>query len=99
MGEEEYQAMIEDFEIEEEGEENTEDTLQKEADLLSQFVDHIKSKKIVHLDELASNFSLKTTDCVDRIKSLLEQEILTGVIDDRGKFIYVTKEEMVAVAS
>lgn len=86
-----YDAMKEDFEIEEEGEVNTDEQLDKEADLLSKFVEHIKVKKIVYLEELASNFSLKTQDCIDRIKQLLEDEILSGVIDDRGKFIYVTR--------
>jgi len=96
--EEAYNAMKVDFEIEEEGEVNTDEQLSKEADLLNQFVEHIKTKKIVYLEELASNFSLKTQDCIDRIKQLLEDEILSGVIDDRGKFIYVTNEEMQAVA-
>jgi len=93
-----YDAMKEDFEIEEEGEINTDEKLDQEADLLSKFVEHIKTKKIVYLEELASNFSLKTQDCIDRIKQLLEDEILTGVIDDRGKFIYVTNEELQKVA-
>jgi len=97
--EEEYQDMIENFDMGDEGEENTEDTMQREADLLTKFIDHIKSKKIVYLEELASNFSLKTADCVERIRALLVDETLTGVIDDRGKFIYVTKDEMQAVAS
>jgi len=93
-----YDAMKEDFEIEEEGEINTDEKLDQEADLLSKFVEHIKTKKIVYLEELASNFSLKTQDCIDRIKQLLEDEILTGVIDDRGKFIYVTNEELQKIA-
>ena len=87
-----YDAMKVDFEIEEEGEINTEEQLSKEADLLNQFIEHIKTKKIVYLEELASNFSLKTQECIDRIKQLLEDEVLTGVIDDRGKFIYVTRQ-------
>merc|ERR1711881_69377 len=78
--EEAYNAMKVDFEIEEEGEINTDEQLSKEADLLNQFVEHIKNKKIVYLEELASNFSLKTQDCIDRIKQLLEDEVLSGVI-------------------
>ena len=35
---------------------------------------------------------------IDRIKSLQEEERLSGVLDDRGKFIYITREEYEAVA-
>merc|ERR1711981_1469028 len=52
--EEAYQAMKVDFEIEEEGEVNTDEQLSKESDLLSRFVEHIKTKKVVYLEELAS---------------------------------------------
>lgn len=37
-------------------------------------------------------------DAIDRIKTLQEEGQLTGVIDDRGKFIYITKDEYEAVA-
>ena len=37
-------------------------------------------------------------DTIDRVKSLLEEGRLTGVLDDRGKFIYITMEEYDAVA-
>ena len=96
--EEEYNQMKADFEIEEEGEDNDEATLENEKDLLNKFIDYIKTTKMVDLEELASKFSLKTTDCIDRIRKLMEDDTLTGIIDDRGKFIYITKEEMEAVA-
>lgn len=41
---------------------------------------------------------MKTTEVVELIKSLDSRQLLTGVIDDRGKFIYITKEEFDAVA-
>jgi hypothetical protein len=37
-------------------------------------------------------------DCIDRVKSLQEEGRITGVIDDRGKFIYITMDELMAVA-
>jgi len=43
-------------------------------------------------------FNLKTMDVIERIKTLDKEGLISGVIDDRGKFIYVTKEEMEAVA-
>ena len=61
-------------------------------------ISHIQTQKIVLLEELASTFNLKTQDCIDRINALLENESLTGVMDDRGKFIYVNQEELDRVA-
>ncbi|OBS66804.1 hypothetical protein A6R68_04646 [Neotoma lepida] len=38
-------------------------------------------------------------DTINRIQDLLTEGTLTGVIDDRGKFIYITPEELAAVAN
>lgn len=91
---EEYLKMKEAFAVEEEGyEEGEEDT-----NLLQEFVNFIKSNKVVVIEDLASQFKMKTQTVIDRIKDLQNDDILTGVIDDRGKFIYVSQEEMEAVA-
>ncbi len=37
-------------------------------------------------------------DAIDRVNDLIEEGRLTGVMDDRGKFIYITNEELEAVA-
>ena len=37
-------------------------------------------------------------DVIDRIKELQENDQLSGVMDDRGKFIYITQDEYEAVA-
>ena len=37
-------------------------------------------------------------DVIDRVKDLQEEGRLSGVMDDRGKFIYITEEEYEAVA-
>lgn len=66
--------------------------------LLQQFIDYIKGAKAVELDELASEFRLPTSEVIQRITQLEEQGTLTGVMDDRGKFIYISLEEMAAVA-
>lgn len=39
-----------------------------------------------------------TQEAIDRVTQLQEDGILTGVIDDRGKFIYISMEELEAVA-
>ena len=45
------------------------------------------------LDDLCAEFRLSTKDVVDRIQKLLDTKKLSGIIDDRGKFIYITDEE------
>lgn len=87
--------MKEAFSVEEEGYEEGEGDSQN---LLQEFVTYIKNNKVVVIEDLAAQFKLKTQAAIDRIKDLQEDNILTGVIDDRGKFIYVSQDEMEAVA-
>lgn len=93
---EDYIKMKESFMVEEEGFE--ENDLDGEQNLLQEFVRYIKTQKVVVLEDLAAHFRFKTQTVIDRIKDLQNDNILTGVIDDRGKFIYVSEEEMQAVA-
>lgn len=92
---EEYLKMKETFAVEEEGYEEGEE---ENKNLLQEFVDFIRSNKVVVIEDLASQFKLKTQAVIDRIKDLQNDDILTGVIDDRGKFIYVSSQEMKAFA-
>lgn len=41
---------------------------------------------------------MKTQSVIDRIQDLQKDGLLTGVIDDRGKFIYITEDELKDVA-
>ena len=93
---EEYLKMKEAFAVEEEGFEEGED--ENQMNLLQEFVRYIKNNKVVVIEDLAAHFKLKTQAAIDRIKDLQKDDILTGVIDDRGKFIFVAPEEMEAVA-
>ncbi|XP_050420383.1 DDRGK domain-containing protein 1 [Adelges cooleyi] len=93
---EEYLKLKETFSIEEEG---FEETLDDEGATLSQFINYIKENKVIILDELAMEFKLKTQVAIDRIQNLLDNGSLTGVIDDRGKFIFISQYELDAVAS
>jgi len=45
------------------------------------------------LDDLCAEFKLTTKDVIDRIQKLLDTKKLSGIIDDRGKFIYITDDE------
>jgi hypothetical protein len=61
---------------------------------VSRFVDFIKEKRTVSMEELGSAFQMTAPDAVDRVKSLHASRALTGVLDDRGKFVYFSMEEM-----
>lgn len=93
---EEYLKLKEEFTIDEEGEEEKID-LNSES-LLEQFINYIKELKVIMLEDLAIHFQIKTQDAIDRIHTLMKEGKLTGVMDDRGKFIYITRAEMEAVA-
>lgn len=90
---EEYLKLKEQFTVDEEGQEADESGLDAES-LLNAFVDFIKKSKIVVLEDLAAEFKLKTQDAINRINQVQEMGLLTGVMDDRGKFIYISDEEL-----
>ncbi|KAF1371908.1 hypothetical protein PFLUV_G00274330 [Perca fluviatilis] len=95
--EEEYLRLRASFIIEDQGEEEqlTED---QSRNLLQEFIQYIESSKVVLLEDLASHFGMRTQDAISRLQDLLAEGSLTGVIDDRGKFISITPEELNSVA-
>lgn len=93
----EFEKWKGEFSVDAEG--ATENELQDENQgLLFNFVEYIKKQKCVPLEELASEFKLRTQDCINRIVTLENMGRLSGVMDDRGKYIYISPEEMKAVA-
>lgn len=92
---EEYLKMKKAFSIEEEGyqDENEED----EENLLQEFIQYIMQNKVLVLEDLAAHFGLKTASVIERIQELQANGRLTGVIDDRGKFIYISEDELQTV--
>ncbi|KAH8288621.1 hypothetical protein KR054_006724 [Drosophila jambulina] len=93
---EEYLKMKAAFSVEEEGFE--EGDADEKDNLLADFIQYLKNNKVVLLEDLAVSFKLKTQQAIDRIQELQADGTITGVIDDRGKFIYVSEEELAAVA-
>lgn len=85
------------FVVEEEGYEANVDAAESQNKLVD-FINYIKEKKIVMLEELAGEFKMRTQDVISRIQELLDGEQIEGVIDDRGKFIYITQDELNSVA-
>ncbi|XP_068709682.1 DDRGK domain-containing protein 1-like [Montipora foliosa] len=92
---EEYLMLKEQFTVDEEG---VAETAEQSEALLEEFINYIKQTKVVLLEELACQFGLRTQDAIDRLQALQEMERITGVTDDRGKFIYISPEELEAVA-
>lgn len=93
---EEYLKMKASFAVEEEG--YDEETDADKENLLQEFVTFIRNNKVVVLEDLAQHFKLKTQAVIDRINDLKSNGTLTGVVDDRGKFIYVSEIELQSVA-
>lgn len=94
---EEYLKLKESFVVEEEG---LDEAMSEEESrsFLTELLDYIKSTKVVLLEDLASHMGLRTQEAINRVQDLMADGTLTGVIDDRGKFIYISPEEMTAVA-
>ncbi|CAK1555256.1 unnamed protein product [Leptosia nina] len=92
----EYEALKAAFTVEGEGYDENEE--EDAASLLRNFIDYIKAQKVVLLEDLAAHFKLKTQAAIDRITELQTTGQLTGVIDDRGKFIYIAMSELQAMA-
>ena len=94
---EEFDKWKDLFTVENEG--TAEAEIQQESQgLLQEFIDHIVAKKVVVLEELAAEFGLRTADAVSRVQALESMGRITGVMDDRGKFIYISEQEMAKVA-
>lgn len=91
-----YLKLAETFEVEEEGYDPDQDVDSNEK--LVQFISYINEQKVVLLENLAAHFKMKTKDVVDRIQQLIANGSLVGIIDDRGKFISITPDELESVA-
>ncbi|OEH78301.1 hypothetical protein cyc_04622 [Cyclospora cayetanensis] len=94
---EEYEEWKATFKIEAEGE--LQISPEEEAQQLERFLRFIRMRKAVDLEEIAAEFGLKTKDCVKRLESLRECGRLCGVLDDRGRFLCLTEEELQKVAA
>uniref|UniRef100_A0A4W3IIF0 DDRGK domain-containing protein 1 n=1 Tax=Callorhinchus milii TaxID=7868 RepID=A0A4W3IIF0_CALMI len=91
---EEYLRLKESFVIEAEGQ----DELMMEHEPVTTTIVSSQSTKVVLLEDLGSHFGLKTQDAINRLQDLIAEGTVTGVLDDRGKFIYITPQELEAVA-
>ena len=77
--------------VQDEGEENVDINSE---DLINDLINYIKIRKLVSLEDLSGEFKLNANDLVDRLKHLENQSRICGIIDDRGKYIYMTEKEL-----
>lgn len=93
---EEAEKWMQTFTVEATGE----DAVSKEEGeaLLTKMVEYLKARKTVALEELAAEFGMRTGDVVTKVQGLEEGGLITGIMDDRGKYIYISREEMERVA-
>eukprot|EP00967_Tisochrysis_lutea_P059184 scaffold75467_cov26-Tisochrysis_lutea.AAC.2 len=107
---EEYDSWKGMFEVEETGDGGAD--AQEDEGLLVRFVTTLKRRKresafrqqkaccgqVSTLEQLGAEFNMKVADVVSRVRGLEAMGYVTGVIDDRGKFIFVSRDELKAVA-
>mmetsp|Transcript_20849 Transcript_20849/g.40537 ORF Transcript_20849/g.40537 Transcript_20849/m.40537 type:complete len:328 (+) Transcript_20849:84-1067(+) len=93
---EEYDKWKDMFSVEEGADDGTAE--EEDEGLLGRFVEHIKQRKVSTLESLAAEFGLKVQDVINRVQGLEQMGYITGVVDDRGKFIFISRDELEAVA-
>mmetsp|Transcript_37627 Transcript_37627/g.117257 ORF Transcript_37627/g.117257 Transcript_37627/m.117257 type:complete len:321 (+) Transcript_37627:134-1096(+) len=91
----EFAKWKEMFAVEAEGED---DDGTRDESAVERFVQYVKRRKVVNLEDLAAEFRMRTSSAIDRLEQLEKLGRLSGIFDDRGKYVYITAEEMAAVA-
>lgn len=89
--EEEYNKWKDCFAVKEEGEEAQE--LESE-NLINEFINYIRLRKVVSLEDLSGKFKIQPNELVEKLNFLEAQKRMCGIIDDRGKYIYLTEKEL-----
>ena len=88
---EEYDQWKDFIKVGEEGEEGID--FNKE-EVINQFLDYIKIRKVVSLEDLSGTFKLNPNKIVEKLNQYEKEGKIMGIIDDRGKYIYITEKEM-----
>lgn len=65
---------------------------------VQEFIDYVRAQKVVVLNEIAAQFHVTTNIVLERLRKLEDAGWITGIIDDQGKFINISPEEMRSVA-
>ena len=86
-----YNQWKDQIKIGEEGEEKMDFSNEK---IINEFLDYIKIRKVISLEDLSGTFKLSPNDLVEKLNFFEKEGRILGIIDDRGKYIYITEKEM-----
>ncbi|KAK1442454.1 hypothetical protein BgAZ_404840 [Babesia gibsoni] len=87
-----YKEIAQSFTVENEGNVVDSETLN-----LEEFTNFVIWKKMTNVNELSSRFGLTNSVVVDRLLQLEDDGHLFGVLDDRGRYLYITDYEVEAL--
>ena len=76
------------------GEEGEERVDFNDENVINDFLNYIKIRKVVSLEDLSGVFKIPPNDLVEKLNFFEQQGRILGIIDDRGKYIYITEKEM-----
>jgi len=93
---EEYDALKGEFEVAGEGSMSHDKQFFEEQ--TEQLIEMVTQTKVIYLEDLAAKFNVPPQDIADKLMSLESQGRITGIIDERGKFIYITQQELNNIA-
>jgi hypothetical protein len=62
------------------------------------WIESLKKKRVVHVDDLASEFHMTSVKVTQRIQLLLDSARVAGVLESDGRFIYFSQDEMSSVS-
>jgi hypothetical protein len=86
-----YNQWKDMMKVGEEGEEKMDFT---KEEVINKFLDYIKIRKVVSLEDISGTFKLSPNDIVMKLNQYEKEGRILGIIDDRGKYIYITPKEM-----
>ena len=86
-----YNQWKDMMKVGEEGEEKMDFT---KEEVINKFLDYIKIRKVVSLEDISGTFKLSPNDIVMKLNQYEKEGRILGIIDDRGKYIYITQKEM-----
>ena len=76
------------------GEEGEEKRNFSDENVINEFLNYIKRRKVVSLEDLSGVFKISPNELVEKLNQFENEGRILGIIDDRGKYIYVTEKEM-----
>lgn len=63
-------------------------------EVINDFINYIKLRKVVSLEDLNGQFKMTRNELVEKLNKFESEGRILGIIDDRGKYIYITEKEM-----